>query len=79
MSNSLDPDEDLHSAGLVLGLNCLQSSSADDKIRCLQAELEALHECGNTMPDLLDLVPFHSGQVRNFYLHVTEVSISYKF
>ena len=23
--------------------------------------------CGNTMPDLSDLVPFHSGQVRNFY------------
>ena len=22
--------------------------------------------CGNTMPDLFDLVPFHSGQVENF-------------
>ena len=22
--------------------------------------------CGNTMPDLSDLVPFHSGQVENF-------------
>ena len=25
---------------------------------------------GNTMPDLSDLVPFHSGQIRNFYLLV---------
>ena len=24
--------------------------------------------CGNTMPDLSDLVPFHKGQVENFYL-----------
>ena len=24
--------------------------------------------CGNTMPDLSDLVPFHSGQVENLYL-----------
>ena len=23
--------------------------------------------CGNTVPDLSDLVPFHSGQVRNLY------------
>ena len=26
--------------------------------------------CGNTMPDLSDLVPFHSGQVENIYLLV---------
>ena len=26
--------------------------------------------CGNTMPDLSDLVSFHSGQVENFYLLV---------
>ena len=26
--------------------------------------------CGNTMPDLSDLVPFHSGQVESFYLLV---------
>ena len=26
--------------------------------------------CGNTMHDLSDLVPFHSGQVENFYLLV---------
>ena len=27
---------------------------------------------GNTMPDLSDLVQFHSGQVENFYLLVLE-------
>ena len=26
--------------------------------------------CGNTMPDLFNLVPFHSGQVENFNLLV---------
>ena len=26
--------------------------------------------CGNTMPDLSNLVPFHSGQVKNFNLLV---------
>ena len=26
--------------------------------------------CGNTMPDLFDLVPFHSGKVENFNLIV---------
>ena len=26
--------------------------------------------CGNNMPDLSDLVPFHPGQVENFYLLV---------
>ena len=26
--------------------------------------------CGNTMPDLSDMVPFHSGQVENFFLLV---------
>ena len=26
--------------------------------------------CGNTMPDLSDLVPFHSGQVENLNLLV---------
>ena len=25
---------------------------------------------GNTMPDLFDMIPFHSGQVKNFYLLV---------
>ena len=29
--------------------------------------------CGNTMPNLSDLVPFHSGQVRNFCLLVHSV------
>ena len=36
-----------------------------DYFNCLQV---CLHGCGNTMPDLSDLVPFHSGQVENFYL-----------
>ena len=26
--------------------------------------------CGNTMPDLSNMVPFHPGQVENFYLLV---------
>ena len=26
--------------------------------------------CGNTMPDLSDMLPFHPGQVENFYLLV---------
>ena len=29
-----------------------------------------LQGCGYTMPELSDLVPFHSGQVENFYLLV---------
>ena len=29
-----------------------------------------LQGCGNTMPDLSDVVPFHPGQVENFYLLV---------
>ena len=32
--------------------------------------LMTLQGCGNTMPDLSDLVPFHSGQVENFYILV---------
>ena len=31
------------------------------------------HGCGNTMPDLSDLVPVHSGQVRNLYLLVRKL------
>ena len=31
VSNSLDPDQDLHSVGPDLGSNCLQRLSADDK------------------------------------------------
>ena len=31
MSNSLDQDQDRHSMGPDLGLNCLQRLSADDK------------------------------------------------
>ena len=29
-----------------------------------------LQGCGNTMPDLSDLVPFYSGQIENFNLLV---------
>ena len=36
--------------------------------------------CGNTMPDLSDLVPFHSGQVRIFGLLVLgQVKIDLQF
>ena len=35
---------------------------------CLEIYLN--QGCGNTMPDLSDLVPFHSGQVENFNLLV---------
>ena len=31
---------------------------------------DIIQGCGNTMPDLSDLVPFHSGQVENFNLLV---------
>ena len=31
---------------------------------------DLMQECGNTMPDLSDLVPFHPGQVKNFYILV---------
>ena len=34
--------------------------------------------CGNTMPDLSDLAPFHSGQVENFYLLVLGQVQKYK-
>ena len=38
---------------------------------CLLVSLSHfIQGCGNTMPDLFDLVPFHSGQVKNFYLLV---------
>ena len=33
--------------------------------------------CGNAMPDLSDLVPFHSGQVENFYLLVPWTSTKF--
>ena len=32
--------------------------------------LSCMQGCGNIMPDLSDLVPFHSGQVENFNLLV---------
>ena len=33
-------------------------------------DTETRQGCGNTMPDLSDLIPCHSGQVENFYLLV---------
>ena len=33
---------------------------------------QVLQGCGNTMPDLSDQVPFHSGQVEKFYLLVLD-------
>ena len=36
----------------------------------LESDGAPLQGCGNTMPDLSDLVPFHSGQVKNFNLLV---------
>ena len=52
-----------------------------DDVRCKQGVWQSLRQsslfhffvdqgCGNTMPDLSDLVLFHSGQVENFYLLV---------
>ena len=35
--------------------------------------------CGNTMPDSSDLVPFHSGQVENFFLLVLGQVQMYKY
>ena len=36
VSNGLDPDQGQHCVGPDLGLNCLQRSSADNKIACRQ-------------------------------------------
>ena len=36
----------------------------------LQNQFDHDQGCGNTMPDLSDQVPFHSGQVENFHLLV---------
>ena len=42
------------------------------KLFHMAAQIEDLvsQGCGNTMPDSSDLVQFHSGQVKNFYLFV---------
>ena len=51
-----------------------RSSRDEDKVLtlldfCTQNIVVAiLQGCGNTMPELSDLVPFHSGQIENFYL-----------
>ena len=54
------------------------SSSADqstDKDKLVSSHIKKncdveVQGCGNTMPDLSDLVQFHSGQVEKFYLLV---------
>ena len=38
--------------------------------KCKHLHIGNHQGCGNTMPDLSDLVQFHSGQVENFYLLV---------
>ena len=39
-------------------------------LACLSTVMKFKQVCGNTMPDLSDLVSFHSGQVDNFNLLV---------
>ena len=58
-----------------LQFNLLPRLQKDRKIPGLHIQPENLWfifqlGCGNTMQDLSDLVPFHSGQVENFYLLV---------
>ena len=36
----------------------------------VNAVLSPIQECGNTMLDLSDMVPIHSGLVKNYYLVV---------
>ena len=48
---------------------CLQPAAAS----CIKSQLmkcDVMQGCGNTMPDLPDMVPFHSGLVKNSYLVV---------
>ena len=40
------------------------------KLSLIEMVLLSTQGCGNTMPDLSDLVPFHSGKVENFNLLV---------
>ena len=39
-------------------------------IMSTRENIRLIQGCGNAMPDLSDLVPFHSGQVDNFNLLV---------
>ena len=42
--NHLDPDQDRHSVGRDLDLNCLQRFSADNKGRCVHGKRYSLFE-----------------------------------
>ena len=46
--------------------------SSYDSVSDMLGDLGWRQGCGNTMHDLFDLVPFHSGQVENFNLLVLE-------
>ena len=56
VSNSLDPDQDLHFVGPDLGPNCLQRLSADDKSLHLQGMSESLFVCQMKFSHMLSRV-----------------------
>ena len=56
MSNSLDPDQDCLSVGPDLGPNCLQRSSAEDKLPLARKEKELI-ELSCCLFDLILYVP----------------------
>ena len=49
---------------------CHLGISSQEMVKNVTVNNPYIQECGNTMPDFSDLVPFHSEQVRNFYLLV---------
>ena len=49
----------------MLGMQCWMLSYQGQP-----SKIDETQGCGNTLPDLSDLVPFHSGQVENFNLFV---------
>ena len=53
-------------------MKCKLNNWIDGKseVYILYKQPMVIQGCGNTMPDLSDLVPVHSGQVRNFNLLV---------
>ena len=63
LASIVDPDEMPHFVALNTALHFLQKY-------LLRGFYYKKQDCGNTMPDLSDLVPIHSGQVENFYLLV---------
>ena len=52
---------------VVKRLKCAVLGVFTVHVNCIKSNGQG---CGNTMPDLSDLVPFHSGQVDNFNLLV---------